>query len=166
MICGCETYECLDILIDPCNEGVNTGITATETGNYAFIVEFNGYYNAFSVSATSGNDINVPTDAFNENYTHIMSVTSPFGVVTCYKAKVVIAQGIPDAPFIPATSEFRLAYTVPETSSSITIEGLNTVTGILLPNGTLTMQQFTQVGDTITYTGNSFYEGDKIVLIF
>jgi hypothetical protein len=62
----------------------------------------------------------------------------------------------------------RLPYRVLVTGETITVSGIagKAVQSILLPNGTLTKSQFTQVNNDITYTGNSFYQDDEIVFNF
>lgn len=62
----------------------------------------------------------------------------------------------------------RLPYEVEITGETITVADIASkpVQAIMLPNGTLTKSQFTQVNNDITYTGNSFYAGDNIVFIF
>lgn len=166
MACGCATYECLEVFVNPCNEGTSLGITATTTGDYTIEVYFNGSVKRMTVTVAANEEISIPTSSLNENYVHDIRVISPSDVTTCYHASTIIDMNVADAPFVPANSEWRLLYTVEETSDTITIEGLKPVTAILLPNGTLTQQQFTQVGDSITYTDGEFYEGDEIVLIF
>lgn len=168
MACGCETYQCVEVFVNPCNEGTNTGIVAAQTGNYTFKIGFNSTVSVLSVAGVSGEEINIPTSALNENYTHETVVIAPDGETTCYWMNTIPSYDIADAPYVPGSTEFRLPYTVETTSDTITVEGVDgrTVQAILLPNGTLTRQQFTQVGNSLTYTGNEFYEGDDIVLIF
>lgn len=62
----------------------------------------------------------------------------------------------------------RLPYQVEISGATITVAAINNkpVQAIMLPNGTLTKSQFTQVNNNITYTDNSFYAGDEIVFIF
>lgn len=62
----------------------------------------------------------------------------------------------------------RLPYEVEETGETITVAAIaeKPVQAIMMPNLTLTSSQFTQVNNSITYVGNEFYEGDKIVFIF
>lgn len=62
----------------------------------------------------------------------------------------------------------RLPYTVETTGETITVSGIDNkpVIEIAMPNQTLTRSQFTQVGNAITYTGNSFYENDQIIFKF
>lgn len=166
MACGCATYICKEVFVNPCNTGTNTGIVATTAGDYIIEVYFNGTVKRSTVTVGANEEINIPTSSLNENYTHEVRVTNPADVTTCYWLSTTIDLDAADAPFVPANTEWRLPYTVEETSDTITIEGLKPVTAILLPNGTLTQQQFTQNGDSITYTDGQFYEGDDIVLIF
>lgn len=66
------------------------------------------------------------------------------------------------------SAKLRYPYEVASSGETITVSEIagRTVQAIMLPNGTLTKSQFTQVNNDITYTGNEFYAGDNIVFIF
>lgn len=92
---------------------------------------------------------------------------------------ILIPTGIEETPYANynvtydtmitlVSAKLRLPYEVADSGETITVTEINgrTVQAIMLPNGTLTKSQFSQVNNDITYIGNSFYAGDEIVFIF
>lgn len=84
MACGCATYICKEIFINPCEDATSAGIIAEEDGTYQFQVYFNGMVNTFSVQATEGGLIYIPTLSLNESYVHEVRITTPSNVTQCY----------------------------------------------------------------------------------
>lgn len=122
MACGCTTYICKEVFVNPCTVGTSTGIEAAETGNYTFRVEFNGMVSIFSVAALSGEDIVIPTSALNESYTHEATVIAPSGATVCYWLNTMISMSIAYVPFVPVDNDTWQPHTV------VVDEFTNTVT--------------------------------------
>lgn len=101
MACGCETYNCVDVWVNPCNTGTFLGIEATETGTYTALVEFNGNYKKLGIQADEGDEMVILTSVLNEQYTHELRLTSPSGVQTCYKLKTHPTFNVSGAPVPP-----------------------------------------------------------------
>lgn len=90
MACGCVTYECRDVLLNPCLIAINTGIESTIDGEVNGMIEFNGGWTTFSVSVNAGSDIYLPVDLFNEFYVHELRLTQD-SETTCYKINTLFS---------------------------------------------------------------------------
>jgi len=102
MACGCEDITCVDVYVNPCSTGTDTGIVASQTGNYRALLEFNGVSTNFSVAVTTGEKISFPTFLLNEDYKHqlkLFDTSDEF--IGCYSLNTHIALNIADYPVTP-----------------------------------------------------------------
>jgi hypothetical protein len=90
MACGCATYECLEVLVNPCLASVGIGVNAVEDGEVSGMIYFNGIWTTFNASVTQGQQIYLPTELFNEDYVHELRLTQA-NEQTCYKVKTLLS---------------------------------------------------------------------------
>lgn len=155
MACGCVIFECLRVPFDPCNAGFEIDVVATETGNASIEVLFNENIKQFEVAITEGENIILPTSAFNENYTHEVEITQG-GESTCYKLTTIPASGLPD--FTPVPPENALLYTtlIAVTDTTLQSSSGETIISIMPGNQDWVVDvDFTQSGTTITIINGS-----------
>jgi hypothetical protein len=95
----CESYECVEVLVNPCSTGTALGIEADETGSWVARLSFAGVYREFGISVTMGESISILTALLNENGVHELQLydntDTLFG---CYKVRTRISYNVPDAP--------------------------------------------------------------------
>lgn len=169
MACGCETYTCIEVFINPCSAGVELPVNATSDGTITAMVEFNGMWKNTQVEGETGEPIILPVSVFNEDYTHEMRLTGN-GVETCYKVRSMIMIDAPIVDPTPPVSPLEgLVITVTEVSedgTSFTEAALiGDVVAIITDQQGLTPAQFTQAGTTITRTDRgSFYVGQTLTI--
>lgn len=126
MACGCETYECVRVAVNPCSPGTELPIASTITGNVTVSIEFNGATSVFQVAATEGDNIVLPTSALNEKYTHRMEVQGQ-----CYEIRTSPAiSGGGSIPVPPASAN---AWQWGEVEASGVIVASPLLTGELAP---------------------------------
>lgn len=105
-MCPCETYECKNVFLNPCNIGTGIGVTANATGNWMALLEFNGAWQNFGVAVTSGEEVVFLSSVFNENYTHELRLFDAndtlFG---CYRLSTVYTKNVSGAPVIPPADD-------------------------------------------------------------
>lgn len=94
MACGCATYICKEVFVNPCEDVTSTGIMPSADGTYKFQVYFNEVVNTFSIEATQGQLMYIPTEMLNESYTHEVRVTDPSDTVQCYWFRTIINTNI------------------------------------------------------------------------
>lgn len=173
MPCDCTAYECIKVLVSPCDTGVSTGLLAPEAGNYEVRLLFNGAYNVLTLSLEEDEIIILP-NIVNGNYTHEMQVYQPDGQLlgdTCYWLQVssVINTG---NGLTPSPSADPYSRVIVITSDMLDVTGTmltNALFGGKVINEIDTDNQaylvgtaFTQNGNTITGTTISFYVGQVI----
>lgn len=102
MACKCETYTCVEARLNPCSEGMQLDYEATETGNWKGVLYFQDTSTEFAFGVTAGDPIVVPTELFNENYTHELRVYNTAGdLEVCLHVKTIIDQNAGNYPVIP-----------------------------------------------------------------
>lgn len=89
MACGCESYTCVEVMVNPCLESVNLGILAEADEAVTGMIEFNGNYTTFSVAVNEGQNIFLPVELFNEQYVHELRLTQ--SETLCYKVKTLLS---------------------------------------------------------------------------
>lgn len=121
MSCNCETYTCVEAMVDPCNVGTSLPIAADETGTWTAQLLFNGVWRQFGVSVIDGETIAILTKLFNENYTHELRLLRVNGTLFgCFHVKSMLSIGVSDAP-VPAPGNNTWQW------ATVTATGGNTV---------------------------------------
>lgn len=140
MACGCDTYGCLDVFVNPCNEWTYIGITAAETGQWLMRIEFNNAWSEFGIEVATGEQVAVPTSTLNESYVHELWIFNISGIRTCYKLKTKYSKGVEGAPVPPGFTDKWNYGTVTANGNTVT-SALFTgeVTSIIYLNGAPTL---------------------------
>lgn len=161
MACGCVTFECIRIPFDPCNTGFEIPVVAAETGNIDIEVTFNGNVTVFQVAVIQGDNIILPTSAFNESYTHEVSITQG-DIETCYKLTTIPAKGLPDfEPIVPVEGGIFGELVVTEYASTLEFPAGRTIWVIYPGNQAYARNtDFTQSGTTVTLLFGQVPSGD------
>lgn len=73
MPCECENTECLEVVIDRCEEDITLPLLADETETWRVVIEFNGISISNYVEVTDGESIVIPNN-LNENYRHTLKI--------------------------------------------------------------------------------------------
>lgn len=95
----CETYDCVEVLVNPCSTGTDLGIESDQTGSWVARLSFNGVYREFGISVTEGESISILTALLNENAVHELQLYDNDDVLFgCYKVRTRISYNVPDAP--------------------------------------------------------------------
>lgn len=170
MACAeCTTYECIDLYVNPCDEGINTGITLAETGDYTVKIEFNGVYNVSTIEVVADEPIILP-NTINASYIHNMTIYDADGVLVdgiCYKLKIHLALGMGNNLSPNPQVGARKLITVDVDGDSFTNSFFadHTIIEIVTNNQAyLVGVDFTQSGSTITWiNGNRFFNGQVIL---
>jgi hypothetical protein len=167
MACGCVTFECLRIPFDPCNTGFEIPVAATETTNADIEVLFNGSVKTFQVAIIEGDNIILPTSAFNESYTHEVEI-SYSGESTCYKLTTIPATGLPDfEPIPPVNGGLFGTVEIDDYTTTFEVEAGRTVQVILPGNQAWVRDKdFTQSGTTITIINESNVEPGTLTYLY
>lgn len=165
MACNCETYECIEVFWSCDSEGAQITIESTETGVWSADIYFNDMPTRFSFGVTDGENIIIPTEFLNEYYTHEFRLYNGAGtLVGCYHLK---------SRMVNNAGEFIPIPPYPDQPSAKTFDGNGTDTqtfpGIGDPifrisiGNQVYLQEFTQVGETITMDDGVLFFG-KIVI--
>lgn len=163
MSCDCTD---ISVFVSPSDTGVQTNIVAPSTGDFTAYVEFNGAYNQYVLSCTSGQKIVFP-NVFNGDYVHKVDLFKPdTTLLGCYKIKtnLVECSGGNGLTPTPAGKDWKIV-TVTENADTLTDSFLltHTISEIVTQGQSyLVGVNFTQSGDTITGIDISFYV-DQIV---
>lgn len=156
MACLCDSYTCINALIDPCNTGTELPIVAPDSETWNGLIEFNGNWQQFGFEVVGGQNIVLPTILFNEDYVHELRLTNAAGINTCYKVNAMIGSVLNGFAPQPPISEVWQWGELP-------ISG-NTVSNILLGGEIAPIiwvneqpidwaaQGVTHVGDTLDFT--------------
>lgn len=130
MACNCENIECLIVKFNPCSEGAELPLIATENGTWTAEIEFNGMWSEFGFGVLNGQRIVIPSIYLNEYYTHQIRILDSSGLLineTCYALKArAIASGDIYPVIPPGLSSFDI--TIAEAGNSITndlLEGVD-----------------------------------------
>lgn len=86
-MCGCETYECLEAFVNPCNAGTELDVQAEADGTWNAQILFNEKWTQFGFEVNVGENIVIPTSVLNENYLHELRLFNTTGVQSCYHLK-------------------------------------------------------------------------------
>lgn len=170
MSCGCDTYECLEALVNPCSEGVELPLPAPSTDNLIGRVYFNNTVKVFEVAMTQGDNIIIPTDSVNENYTHEFRTYIGNTQIGCYHLKTMLSYD--SATFTPVTPSTGggldgKAFTGND-SDSQTFTGLlgKTLLTVTMGGQDYTSDSWTQMGTTVTWNDSAQTFTGTIVLIW
>lgn len=186
MICGCNTYICLQAVFNPCSEGVQLDVVSTETGDWSGVIYFNGMPTDFVFGVVEDQNIILPVSLFNEFYTHEMQLWNSAGtLVGCYRVNARASMNAGTyAPIPPDTLQQILddIAEINEELESVLRSVIYTVTAQNVTDGTFTMPvsgnletisadyqdisapNFTQGGNVITLP--NMYEGQTLTLIY
>lgn len=166
MACGCESYQCVEIPVNPCNTGTGIGVTAELTCNYTIRLFFNGYTYIVGVMADAGDELSVPTYVLNEQYTHEIRVIDPNGTTTCYYGEThpeFTAAGYTPIPPANDTWQWGELEVNGMTVSDVLLSGQ--ISPIIWINQNPTDWQevgITHVGDTLDFTSIGGVQGTII----
>lgn len=139
MACDCENITRKCVLVNPCNTGTGLGIIANATGTWEAVLAFNGVSRVFSFEADDGDEISVPTSVLNENYVHVLKLTNPNDVLTCYEISTSIGFGVSGLPVTPPINNTWQWGTIIVNDPSLTVEDnlfQGEVSPIIWANGT------------------------------
>lgn len=76
--------------VTSCEQQIKTGLTATETGEWVFEIEFAGSQVRRKWTFEQGESLNIE-NVLNEDYTHILKIYTPSGALfndICYSITV------------------------------------------------------------------------------
>jgi hypothetical protein len=108
----CSNTTCIQVFINDCTQLVNTGLVATQTGQWKIMVEFNGAWRKTLKWFNNGDAIIIPNE-FNANYTSTVQIFTPTGALfndTCYLFDM--CQVIDATQDITATQTTDISYTI------------------------------------------------------
>lgn len=161
---NCDITVCLSIVpaITDCADDIAVLLTADETSTWLMQYEFNGRQFGRDILVTEGQNVVLP-NVFNEMYTHVIKFYRENGEQvndTCYilKSAGIIGYGGINSTTGGISDKTRMrTFTIDETSSLFTLEGLSTYTlfPILHLNGTPIEWQEQGVvldGDTLDFS--------------
>jgi len=139
MSCGCETYECIELHIDPCAEYVELPLTATSSGIWHIDYGFNGVTVRTYFTATNAQRLTV-ANRFNEMYVHEAKIYTEEGGLfnrKCYRITtsplVGVSASVPVPPPISSDSWVMQDFVVVDTlAEAITIPAGSTLQSSLL----------------------------------
>src|SRR5690606_13450429 len=99
-------------------------------------VWFNGVVRTFTVGVEEGENIIIPIDAVNENYTHELRLYASGALLNCFTLKTVIDTDAGSVQPIPPVTDGNVFIKVYEMG---TFSGINTVYGtpVSIPNGSI-----------------------------
>lgn len=165
---NCQITICKTIYVHPCDSGIDTGIVLDETGDFVVYVSFGQSVQRYSIQVVEGEPI-ILHNVLNAPFVHTVTVYDMSGTLmndTCYKLNtipVITPNNLtPNPPccakkFITVTEagatltdDFFAVHIISEidTSSQVYIKGAD----------------FTQTGDTITFTNSLSLSEGQIVL--
>lgn len=165
MACECTSFECLEAIFNPCSEGVELAIEATETGTWSADLYFNGVPTQFSFGVTYGENIIIPTEFLNEYYTHEFRLYNGAGtLVGCYHLKSRMVSNAGEFTPIPPYSDQPSAKTFDGNGTDTqTFSGIGDPIFRISIGNQVYLQEFTQVGETIIMDDGVLFYG-KIVI--
>lgn len=168
MACAeCTNIECIDLYVNPCDTGVDTGIVLDESGNYTFRIEFNGMVNEIVLEVTADEAIVLP-NSMNLNYIHNLTIYDDSGVLvedTCYRLKMHLSLGLANniTPTPEAGTSKLIIVDIDGTEFTNSFFATHTILAISTDSQTyLKDVGFTQSGNTITAIQFAFYNGQTI----
>lgn len=170
MSCSCETSTCIPVFVSPCDTGINIGLDAPSSGDFLFILEFNGTYQRFTLTLTADDDIILP-NCVNLNYVHELQIYKPDGTLlndTCYSLDVKEVTGNGNGLTPSPAGKSWIIITAATNGSTLTDVFLQTHTiSEIVTQGQsyLVGVDFTQTGDTITGITITFFAGQVLKLI-
>lgn len=165
MSCECTDFICLEVLYNPCSEGAELNIVATETATWSADIYFNGMPTEFSFGVTQDEKIIIPSALLNEYYTHEFRLYNGGGILLdCYHLKSRASNN---------AGEFTPIPPLPNEVSAKTFEGNETSTqnfpGIGEPifrisiGNQVYMEGFDQDGETITMHDDVLFYGTIVI---
>lgn len=160
MTCSCDSYECLEVIYNPCSEGAQLNIVANETGNWSADVYFNGMPTQIEFAVTTGDKIIIPVTVLNEYYTHEFRLYNTAGnLIDCYQLKALASKNAGEFTPVPPSGTggsfvqiFKMGTNVPDTLNTsfgpvITINNGDKIQSSVLVGATLLDVQ--QVGTSL-----------------
>lgn len=169
MSCDCTNYECRTLYVNPCDTGIDTGISVAVSGDYTIRIDFNGSVQSLELALTAGESI-ILGNILNLNYTHTLTIFDSDGNIvgnTCYRLTTKYSFAVSNnlTPTPDTGAKKLIVVDVDGDSFTNSFFGLHTIIEIVTNNQAyLVNVDFTQSGSTITWTnGNSFYNGQTIL---
>lgn len=156
MACLCDSYICINVIIDPCSTGTELPILAPSSETWNGLIEFNGKWTSFGFEVVGGQNIVLPTLLFNEDYVHELRLTDADGINTCYKVNAIfgsVLSGFEPQPPISEVWQWGELAMSGNTISNILLGG--EIAPIIWVNEqpiNWVLQGVTHVGDTLDFT--------------
>lgn len=127
MSCQCANIICAEVFYNPCSEGAQLPIVATETGDLSALIEFNSAWTDFSFGAVESEKLIIPSQFLNENYNHEFRLFDTSGdLVNCYYLK---SRGLNSAgdftPIPPTEANAPIKLVITEDGNSFTDARMN-----------------------------------------
>lgn len=155
-MCGCETYECLEAFVNPCNVGTELDVQAEANGTWNAQILFNEKWTQFGFEVNAGENIVIPTSVLNENYLHELRLFNTTGVQTCYHLKTrytsVLSGFEPQPPISSIWQWGKLAVNGNTVSDDLLGGDLSTIIWINEQPVDWAAQGITHTGDTLDFT--------------
>jgi hypothetical protein len=165
----CLSTTCIDLYVSPCDEGIDIGIPAPETGDYTIYLDFNGASKVLAIQGTEGDNFILPNVMIAPAIysIKIYNDTSELVNDTCYKAHTKLALGVGNNlnPNPSVGAKKIIVVDVDGDSFTNSFFGLHNIIEIVTSNQAYLIDvDFTQSGSTITWiNGNLFYNGQTIL---
>lgn len=160
MSCECETYTCVEAMVNPCSEGTQLDILSDYTGEMTVKVWFGGKMKSYGINVVQAQKIVVPTIAFNENFTHgvrLYGAGSEGVLIGCYWVKTISTSDSEDYPMIPlaASNSAGIGFYVGNGTGTQVFPDLagKTLASIGMGASDYGPDFWTQTGTSITFTG-------------
>lgn len=165
MACECTSFECLEAIFNPCSEGAELAIEATETGTWSADIYFNGVPTQFSFGVTEGDNIVIPTEFLNEYYTHEFRLYNGAGtLLECYHLKARYSNNAGEFTPIPPSPDGLSAKVFDGNGTDTqTFTGVGNIIEITIPNQIYTESDFVQDGETVTMNNGVAFYGKIVV---
>jgi len=164
---ACTINECINLYVNPCDTGINTGIVLTESGNYTVRIEFNGAFKTSVIAVVADEPIVLP-NTLNSSYLHVMTIFDSDGELvndTCYKLNMHMTLGMGNniTPNPEAGANKLIIVDVDGQEYTDAFFALHEIQAISTENQTyLRDVGFTQSGATITAISFGFFNGQTI----
>lgn len=150
MSCACtgELIRCLRAYVNPCDEGIDTGLVASVAGDYLILLNGAQTAKKFVITLAEGEQIILPNDILN-SYTYDLQIFLPEGSLlddTCFRLTTTLTMGagssiLPPTPTVKTTQCSIEVYIVdnPDTSIPFLLCNGDTVQREYAPADTLTI---------------------------
>jgi hypothetical protein len=163
----CINTECIDVYVNPCDEGIATGILAPSTGDYTIMFEYNGITKTLSLQGTINEQFILP-NVFVAPYVYLVRIYNDTNELLndlCYKFYSHLTLGAANniTPTPPTGASKLIIVDVDGQDFTDAFFALYEIVAISTDNQTyLRDVGFTQSGNTVTAISFSFYNGQTI----